>query len=95
MVAASSCLQPLEQAALHVDAVLTDALGRSGLDDLIIRQRGRIAIAADSARLDCDYYDWIRKRENAAPFLGEYMEQYSWAEVTKANLERAYVASLG
>ena len=74
---------------------LLNTLGRSGLDDLIIRQRGRIAIAADSARLDCDYYDWIRKRENAAPFLGEYMEQYSWAEVTKANLERAYVASLG
>ena len=74
---------------------LLNTLGRSGLDDLIIRQRGRIAVAADSDRLDCDYYDWIRKRENAAPFLGEYMEQYSWAEVTKANLERAYVASLG
>ena len=74
---------------------LMSTLARYGLDDLVIRQRGRIAIAADSVRLECDYYDYIHKREGAAPFMGEYMEQYSWAEYTKANLERAYAASLG
>ena len=71
---------------LRLDLIST--LARYGLDDLIIRQRGRIGIAADSDHLDCDYYDWLKKRENAPAFRGEYMEQYSWAEYTKGGLER-------
>ena len=72
---------------LRLDLIST--LARYGLDDLIIRQRGRIGIAADSEHLDCDYYDWLKKKENAPAFRGEYMEQYSWAEYTKGGLERA------
>ena len=72
---------------LRLDLIST--LARHGLDDLIIRQRGRIGIAADSQHLDCDYYDWLKKKEGAPSFRGEYMEQYSWAEYTKGGLERA------
>ena len=36
--------------------------------------------AVDVGRLDCDYYSYLQKGKPL--FLGEYMTQYSWAEVT-------------
>lgn len=36
--------------------------------------------AIDTKRLDCDYYQHLKTGHPA--FLGEYMAQYSWAEVT-------------
>lgn len=36
--------------------------------------------AVDTERIDCDYYNYLKKGK--PEFLGEYMMQYSWAEVT-------------
>ena len=36
--------------------------------------------AVDAGRLDCDYYSYLQKGK--PNFFGEYMTQYSWAEVT-------------
>lgn len=36
--------------------------------------------AVDTERLDCDYYSYLKKRK--PEFHGEYMSQYSWAEMT-------------
>lgn len=38
--------------------------------------------------VDCDYYDWKQGIPSAInAYRGEYMAQYSWAEVTHASLE--------
>lgn len=36
--------------------------------------------AVDTERIDCDYYNYLKKGKPG--FFGEYMAQYSWAEVT-------------
>ena len=56
-----------------------------GMEDLLIRRSGQTAIRRDL--VDCDYYrmlDGDVKSVNA--FHGEYMAQYSWAELTEGRL---------
>ena len=36
--------------------------------------------AVDTERIDCDYYSYLKKGK--PEFFGEYMSQYSWAEMT-------------
>ena len=56
------------------------------LTDLIHKQRGSMAIAAD--RIDCDLYDWLAKKEKSRyRYMGDYMNQYSWAETMHAELD--------
>ena len=39
--------------------------------------------------VDCDYYDWKQGLPSAInAYRGEYMAQYSWAEVTHGSLEK-------
>ena len=60
---------------------LQQTLEKHGYGDVIIHQRGMTGIAP--RRLDCDYFDWINGVKNAmSTYRGEYMTQYSWAEVT-------------
>lgn len=61
-------------------------LKENDLEDVLIKQRGMMGVATDL--LECDYYNWMdgdKKKSNA--FNGEYMSQYSWAEITLASLE--------
>jgi hypothetical protein len=45
-----------------------------------------MAIAAD--RIDCDLYDWIAKKDKSRyRYMGDYMNQYSWAETVHAELD--------
>ena len=39
----------------------------------------------DPERVDCDYYHYLDGDEGA--FRGEYMSNYSWAEMTLGGLE--------
>ena len=56
-----------------------------GMDDIILRKGSTISVRAE--RLDCDYYRMLEGDMSAVnSFRGEYMEQYSWAEITKGNL---------
>lgn len=56
-----------------------------GMEDVLLSQNRQIAIRMD--RLDCDYYRALAGEPFAQrAFCGEYMEQYSWAEATKARL---------
>ncbi len=53
-----------------------------GMSKVLIRQGGNIAILPKL--LDCDYYRMLEGDMSAVnAFRGEYMEQYSWAEITK------------
>ena len=64
---------------------LLDVFTQNNLRDVIVSQRGSLAI--DPEKLDCDYYDY-QDGKPTAPFMGEYMLQYSWAETTCARLDQ-------
>ncbi|MBR3169728.1 MAG: hypothetical protein IKF22_00605, partial [Lachnospiraceae bacterium] len=53
---------------------------------ILLKQRGSLAIAVD--RIECDLYDWLdKKKESRYQYLGDYMNQYSWAEYIHAELD--------
>ena len=65
---------------------LRHTLANIGMEDLVIRQRGQVGIMADN--LNCDYYRMLKGDMDAVnAYHGEYMVQYSWAELTAAQLE--------
>ena len=56
-----------------------------GCESLIIQQKGLLGLAADE--VDCDYYDYLNGKVALEKlYHGEYMMQYSFAEVTNAEL---------
>ena len=60
-------------------------LASIGMEDIILRRSGQLAIQRD--RVDCDYYRMLAGDMQAAnAFQGEYMTQYSWAEITAGSL---------
>ena len=68
-------------------ADMKNVLSDAGVDNIIIKNRNCIAI--DCGLVDCDYYDFLRHIPYAVnSYHGEYMMQYSWAEITTAALPR-------
>lgn len=64
---------------------LKSVLSSIGMSEALIRQGSHLAIR--TAMLDCDYYRMLEGDMAAVnAFRGEYMEQYSWAEITKGSL---------
>ena len=57
---------------------LRAALKEVGAESILMKTGSTYAL--DTERLDCDYYSYLRGGQPA--FRGEYMTQYSWAEVT-------------
>ena len=56
-----------------------------GFGDVLIRQGSSLAVR--KTRVDCDYFRMLAGDMDAVnAFRGEYMEQYSWAELTKGIL---------
>ena len=56
-----------------------------GLGDVLVRQKGEVGI--NKKLVDCDYYEYLKGNPQALQkFHGEYMSQYSFGEVTLANL---------
>ena len=69
----------------HLVGDLRRTLSSIGMEDILVRRSGRLAILRD--RVDCDLYrmeDGDMEAVNA--FTGEYMTQYSWAELTNGQL---------
>lgn len=57
-----------------------------GCENLIILQRGAIGIKANE--IDCDLYRYLSRYHNPLyVYRGEYMAQYSWAELTHATIQ--------
>lgn len=64
---------------------LRQTLKQIGQEELIIRRSGQIAIRREA--VDCDYYRMLDGDVEAVnSFHGEYMLQYSWAEMTAGQL---------
>ena len=64
---------------------LSSVLKEIGMEDALLKQRGQWAVNLD--KLDCDYYR-MRDGDPTAvnAYHGEYMKQYSWAELTTGRL---------
>lgn len=70
-------------------ADLKNVLSDAGMEQIILKTRNSLAI--DCKAVDCDYYDFLRHIPYAVnAYHGEYMMQYSWAEVTTAALPRYF-----
>ena len=60
---------------------------------LSFEQCRRVALALDTSKVDCDYYNFLRGDRSAFnSYRGEYMTQYSWAEVTRSALRQQAAA---
>jgi two-component SAPR family response regulator len=64
---------------------LSAVLKSIGMGNVLLKKRGQLAV--DRSKLDCDYYR-MREGDFAAvnAYRGEYMKQYSWAELTVGRL---------
>ena len=64
---------------------MKSTLNTIGMGDVLIRRGSSLALRTE--RMDCDYMRMIAgDMEAVNSFRGEYMEQYSWAELTKGTL---------
>ena len=65
---------------------LRQTLKGIGMEGVLIRKRGWMAV--DRSRIDCDYYR-LHDGDIAAlnSFRGQFMQQYSWAELTAGELD--------
>jgi len=52
----------------------------AGFDEVLVREYNSVAIKPEL--LDCDFYRFLESDPNAVnEYMGEYMKQYSWAEM--------------
>ena len=66
---------------------LNHTLDDAGVRGLLVR--GRNTLAIDTSRVECDYHNFLRGERMALnAYRGEYMTQYSWAEVTRSALRQ-------
>ena len=66
---------------------LRTVLKAAGFEDAVIK--GHNVVAVNPGAMDCDYYDFLKALPSGINrYHGEYMRQYSWAEVTTAALPR-------
>lgn len=82
--APKSHLSYLKNLRADLLAVL-DSLGCGGI---VVKNRGSLAVIPE--KTPCDYFEFLRAREAGEPcslYNGEYMTQYSWAEMTHGSLE--------
>ena len=71
----------------NIRADIKNTLTDLGYEDVVLRQRGHLAI--DVKKVSCDYYDYLDgNKEAARGYHGEYMNQFSWAEITNGSLMR-------
>lgn len=74
----------------HLRTLLSDlsrSLSAAGADDILLKSRNSFAV--DCSKLDCDLYRFLRREPDAVnKYMGEYMKQYTWAEMTLGALEQ-------
>lgn len=64
----------------HLISDIRKTLAEINHADIIVKERNRIAIETD--KIKCDYFDYLKGDKKAHnKYQGEYMSQYSWAEI--------------
>ena len=61
---------------------VTTVLNSIGYGHILISWRGMIGI--NTSEIDCDLYHYLSHHRYSYAYRGEYMIQYSWAEITHA-----------
>lgn len=75
---------------IKIKKELEETLKKYKIQHILKRPFGSIGISI--ANITCDYTQWLQNDpKGIRAFYGEYMEQYSWAEVTKAEILRKNV----
>ena len=71
----------------HLVMDLRKTLEEAGADNILLKQRGTLAVIPGS--FSCDLYDFFAADISSVnKYMGEFMSQYSWAEFTNAYLEK-------
>ena len=66
-------------------AAMMKTLKDNDINDIIIKKRNQITV--DKSKIKCDYYDYLNWDAFAVnAYEGEYMANYSWAEMTAGQL---------
>ena len=69
----------------NVISDLKKSLSAVGAEDVLIKTHNTIRL--NCSAVDCDYFDYLQKNgDQSFSYNGEYMAQYSWAEITMGNL---------
>ena len=72
---------------------LMKCLREAGCEDVVVKSHNSISV--DPEKLDCDYYRFLEGDARAvSTFVGEFMSQYSWAELTAGALAQVAVTAL-
>ena len=81
--------QTRKSMARTVIAEMCTAFQQISAEDVISRDKGGVCVIPD--KIDCDFYRYLAGDPHAIhQFIGEYMTQYDFASVTRANLQRKY-----
>lgn len=68
----------------QIHTFLTDlkaTLAKADASDVLLKERNHLSVNVDA--IDCDYYEFLKGDTKAInAFTGEYMTNYSWAELT-------------
>ncbi|MBR1393321.1 MAG: response regulator [Ruminococcus sp.] len=79
-----------DEKRVYIRSIIYDirkTLGKYGLPkEIILNSKGAYSI--DRSMLRCDFYDYLDGRSVPAAKLGQYMEQYPWAQEVKSRLFR-------
>ena len=78
----------MQAAGIRIRKLISDlraTLAEIGMEDVLIRERRQIAVRR--SMIDCDYYRMLEGDMAAVnAYRGEYMPEYSWAEITAGRL---------
>ena len=82
----------MKAAGERIRKIISDlkaTLKEIGMEDVLIRQRRQVAVRRDL--IDCDYYRMLEGDMTAVnAYRGEYMADYSWAELTAGRMHFQY-----
>lgn len=68
---------------------LTATLKSIGVESVLQRNYGTIKL--DVSKIACDWFEYlVNKQDGRQTYNGEFMKQYSWAEVENGNLSKEY-----
>lgn len=86
----------MKAAGERIRKIISDlkaTLKEIGMEDVLIRQRRQVAVRRDL--IDCDYYRMLDGDMTAVnAYRGEYMADYSWAEITAGRLHFRYAPKI-
>lgn len=69
----------------NLRADLLSTLRKYKMEHVIVRQRGNIGVVPEE--IQCDYYEWLKGTAYGInAYRGEYMQQYSWSELTHGKM---------